>query len=206
MLGIVLMSTLAVIAVGGAASASAEGVVLCKVNKDPCPKESLGNSELYGFEEVGKTKIKTELSVALTGVITTECSPGKLVTKFNASLETPRLGETYLFYFFTCNKGCTVAAEKQKYATSLEATGGGNGRLLISEPKLLVNCGFGLVCTYAKAKPVEVTVKGGEPASLSVDALMELQPGGGILCPSTATWHGIYEHNIGGPSTYVTHG
>jgi uncharacterized protein with FMN-binding domain len=202
-LALTLIAATLGIVIAGCAQASAKGVVLCKVNKDPCPAGSIAGNEFYGFVETGATKVATHITITLPKAVTTTCSPGKFVTHFEEAIKTPRLGEANVVFFFGCSAGCEVEAENRPYGASLEASGGGNGVLAVNGFRLHVYCGATYDCFYGKAK-LEATVKGGEPASMTILTNLEKQTPSTAACPTTASYDAVYQEN-NYPSAYVSH-
>ncbi|HKO36819.1 MAG TPA: hypothetical protein VJU14_00440 [Solirubrobacterales bacterium] len=201
-LGLTVAALLLLLA-GGADQARAAGVVLCKVNKDPCPAGSTYGTwtPLYGGAEA-TTKIPTEVRFNLPGQVETQCAYNKFVTELSAFVTEPRLGETWIVAT-SCSASCEVATENFSYKATLAASGGGNGVITVGSPRFHVKCGSSLDCYYGKST-IKAQVKGGEPASLTLEETLERQTPSSFLCPTTATYKGVYQEMLVSP-TYISH-
>lgn len=74
---------------------------------------------------------------------------------------------------------------------SVEAGAGTNGTLSGSTSKVTVSI-FGVSCAYGTGAGTTLgTVTGGNPATVSINAVINKQEGG-FLCPSTTKWTGSY--------------
>lgn len=188
---------------GAAGKAEAKGVVLCKVNKDPCPAESTysPSTPLYGGAE-STTEIPTEVRFNLSGLVESQCANNKLVTEFSEVVTEPRLGVAWILAL-NCTASCEVTAENLKYNAFLAATGSGNGVLTVSNPRFHIKCGASYDCRYGKSS-IKAQVKGGEPASLTLEETLERQTPSSFLCPATAAYKGVYQEMLVSP-TYVSH-
>ena len=187
-LGLCLLAALAVMAFGGAGTASA--TKLCSVNTSPCPA---GNT--YGKG----TAIKAQLVAGTTstmnsGFVNISCTEstisGKTTSEGGAGAVT---GSISSVTWKGCTSGlgaCTASALNTPWAA--EVTGsGGNGTMSISGPGGKFTCG-GVTCEYGASK-ASVSVTGGNPATIKASSISFSKTGGGFLCSSTASWSGTYE-------------
>jgi hypothetical protein len=180
-----------------AAPAMASPTVLCEVNEEPCSKANYKSlPQIYGavFENE-----KTEARLLLPELSPVTCGTGKMVTTFGAEPAEPLLGEGWI-NFGLCSGGCEIGEIND--SGSIEATGKGNGLLTIKEPVLQLTCGF-MKCRFGTTA-MKVEVQGGEVAMLFTTTKLTLKEKG-FLCPTTATYDGIYEDHLESP-TYVVHG
>lgn len=202
-----------------AASAMATRTVLCSINEEVCAKENTYSSE-FGLELTGYVGWEgTSRELELPGVATLTCVSGKLGTQLKEQEEGPMTGEVNRWTFDTpcAPTGCTIkpspAEAPMGYPAELEAVGGGDGVLRISEPVLIATCNqFPLFfqCAYT-TEMMEVEVegggeKGGEHAYLSTEAPLARVGGWGFNCAaSTAVFRSHYEVYEPASAVYVTH-
>jgi hypothetical protein len=74
---------------------------------------------------------------------------------------------------------------------SVEKTSGGNGTVSGSGSKVTVGI-FGASCIYGTGTSTMLgTATGGNPATIDINAAIELQEGG-LLCPKTTRWTATY--------------
>jgi hypothetical protein len=197
LLGLAALAALTVAAFVGPGSASA--TTLCSVNQANCPvgarysaSTTVGPAEALEGPAV--------VAFAVLGVpVEIECEVAGSKAFTFAESGAPLMGAFGMYTFETCVSGlgiCTVAEIDSAYSAAFEATGGGNGSLLVEmlnegPPGLEVQCGA-LTCLYA-AESVELQVIGGEPAAWVVnEAPLTLQPGSGGACSENATWSAEY--------------
>jgi RHS repeat-associated protein len=186
-IGVVVLSALAALAVFGASSASA--TALCSVKENPCPLES---------EYASGTKIEASLvsgtkatfltsagniactSSTITGETTSGGAKGKAVEAkvSNLTFASCKLGET----------SCTVTTVHLPYTASFSAPEA--FKMEHAEGVgATVKCGLAVNCTFT-TKKAELKVTGGNPAILTASKIALERAG--TVCPAEATFDAEY--------------
>lgn len=214
-LGLAAVAAMALVVLSGARSAAAKVTVLCAANEETCSEENtyFSPTSLQGYfadPGVPETYAKLEMS----GLFTVSCGAGKFTSELSKS-EGPLVGEVYKWFFFSCSGGgCTLetgAGEHPGYSSKVEATGGGNGTLMVTSPRLIASCStpnFKITCTY-DAGSMEFSVEGGtfenwgyiSSAATLTRNNAKSTPG----CTATAKFVSRYEINEPG-LVFVTYG
>jgi hypothetical protein len=183
LLGAVL-PVLTVLAFAGAGSASAAGTVLCKEDATPCPS---------ALQYPSGTELAIEgNSTFVSGFTNMECATSMVADAGAASGE-PLLAQMTSVEWTNCTSNlgvCTRTALNLPWGSSIAATGGGNGALTVSKPKLRLTCA-GTTCEY-EASSAKATLTGGNPFTVTASKIELTKTGGGFLCSGTATWAGTY--------------
>jgi hypothetical protein len=162
-LALAAVATMAVLAFAGAGSASA--TVLCEANEDPCGEPLPAGTVLKGETEEAGTYEGGELKGTCKSSFVAKTTNG-------GGKESPVTAEITSLTFSSCTGSCaTVKAANLPYAASMEATGEGNGKMLVQkgsgggEPAVEVTCGKESPCRYGA--PTETwKLEGGHPAHL----------------------------------------
>jgi hypothetical protein len=189
-LGLALVAALAVMALAGAASASAKSI-LCSTNTNPCTGTKYGTG----------TKLTSNLKSGTVATLTT--SIGNVVCKKSTvsgvTTNGEGTGEITGLTFTECSLGstsCTVSAVNLKYSATAITGTGGNGTLTVTpgsgigNPGASVVCGSFINCTFSSSD-ISLGVTGGNPAIISANGVVLNRSGG--ICPSTSTWDAEYE-------------
>jgi hypothetical protein len=196
-LGLAVLATLALATAVAPGSASA--TTLCSVNMATCPLPA----RYPAMTAVGAEVIEEPAVIAIEveeEPVAIECEAAEAKTYTAAESGAPLMGFFGMYLFESCFAPgfglCTVAEVGQAYSAAYEATGGGNGSLVVEEltegpPTLEVQCGM-LTCFYA-AESVELQVMGGAPAVWVLnEAPLTVQMGSGEACGENATWSAEY--------------
>lgn len=195
MLVLTAVAALAAMAIVGATSASA--VVLCKENKTPCPEAA---------QYPSGTKISAKLvagtKAVLKGSLTVECSVSTVSGETTAKSGSPLPGKITGLTFSTCTTCPTVTAESLPYTVSGNATGGGNGTMTVSNPKVKLAGCFGFANCTASAASVTLDLVGGSPGR--VKAVNEPLTISGFGCGTSGTWNAEYEITAPNPVFITT--
>lgn len=184
MLGLAALAAVAAMAILGASSASA--VVLCKENKSPCPE-----AQQYPSGTKISAKLVAGTKAVLTGSLTVECSASTVSGETTAKSGSPLPGKITGLTFSTCTTCPTVTAESLPYSATANATGGGNGTMTVSNPKVKLSGCFGFATCTATAASVTLDLVGGSPGR--VKAVKEPLTISGFGCGSSGTWSAEYE-------------
>lgn len=155
------IATMAVLAFTGAGTASA--TVLCEANEDPCAAPLPSGTVLKGETEEAGTYEGGELKGKCSSAFVAKTTNG-------GSKEGSVTAEITSLTFSSCTGSCaTVKAANLPYAASMEATGEGNGKMLVQkgssgEPAVDLTCGKESPCRYASNETWKLD--GGHPAHL----------------------------------------
>lgn len=196
MLGLAALAALAVTAFVGASSASA--TILCKVKPTKtakgwtCPIAQVWGvgKKLGGKMPAGKKmKMKTTTSETLD-----ECS----ASAFEGEIVSPEGGESatvheklssLTFGECTSTADTLVNGELEIHDISSEE---GNGTVIAKSLSVTL-IAFGTSCTYGAGESTDIgKLVGGEPATLSVNAVLN-KTAGSFLCPSDIRWEVEYQ-------------
>jgi hypothetical protein len=185
MLSLAAVAVAALMAVVGAGAAQAEST-FCRGTEDPC---SVAN--MYPVKTVIAAWTIGQATLS-TGFATVTCF-GTLSAKIE-SLTTPEGTITAL--------GWTACGGAEEVAS--EPTGGSlgtltvrwdaehNGNLTMSGVKIRIKA-LGVTCVYGGNITSGLTLKGGNPATVGVNAGMERLAGSSVLCGKPGGWSANYE-------------
>lgn len=126
-----------------------------------------------------------------TGPTLDTCTASTVSGKTSAESGTPLTGNIETLDWGT-ELSCTAPTHTLVNGSlSVEATSGGNGTLSGSGSKVTVGI-FGLSCIYGTGTGTALgTVTGGNPATVTINAVINLIEGG-IGCPKTTRWTATY--------------
>jgi hypothetical protein len=168
-------------------ASSASATTLTSPAGTTLPEGTVIEATLKGsavLEETGGTTLDTCTSSTVSGKTTNKGGDGA-GEPVTGNIETLDWG------------GCIAPTVSLKNADntygslSVEATGGGNGTVSGKNSRVTVGI-FGVSCIYGTgAGTVLGTATGGEPATIDINAAINLQEGG-ILCPPTTKWTATY--------------
>jgi hypothetical protein len=187
-MGLAIVAALALMAIVGAASASASAV-LCSTNTSPCTGTKYGSGTKISAQL--KSGTHATLTTSITDVTCTKSTVGGVTNTAEGH------GEITSFTFSGCTAAsngstCTVKTLNLNYTAtanpgSLTITPGpkgGNPGATVECPGALINCTF-------TTSSITLGVTGGNPAIISASN-ESLQREGGF-CPSEAKWDATYE-------------
>jgi hypothetical protein len=157
-IGVAAVMAAAMLALVGASSASAATPNLCKANESTC---SAGNTYPAGTAVVGKLESGKE--AILTGALELKCKASEVKGIVNPG----GTGEITGASWTSCSPSCTVTAESLPWKATYAASGGGNGTMTVSSPKVKIQCSF-ISCTFT-ATSVVLDVTGGSGGSEAAD-------------------------------------
>jgi hypothetical protein len=208
-MGLCLVAALAVMALVGAASASAAETTLCKTEhaNSVCPQAEHYNS---GTSITGTNSGNAVLTTS-GGFInpTVTCTKSTVGGKTTATGGNPLTGSITTFTFTGCSwsgGSCTVTSVNTPYSAGIEWTSGQDGTFTAGssgkgEPGASVTCeGIALTCTYTKE--VSLEAEGGKPAKIYAKN-ESLKISGGFGCPTEAHWTATY--TVSPSPLYVEH-
>ena len=191
-----LAAIVAVTAMAFAAS-SASATALCSVNEAKCAAPLGTGTVIEAHLKTGtKAVLKTELA-------TVECAKSETKGKTTSGAGVTVTGVLEALNFEECKTtagtSCTVgSALSLPYNGSIEATGGGNGKLTVTKgagggnPGATVTCLGVIECTFRTSSAL-LKVTGGNPAIAKAEAI-NLPERTGLRCPSLeAKWTAEYE-------------
>ena len=215
MIGLALAAAAMVTASIGAGTAIAKRTVLCHKNEAVCAKANTYSASEFATELTGYVGEKgTFVELELPKVAVLGCTNAKLGTRLKQTAEGPMVGEGNRWPFFApCSPAsCSITTSPETpvgYPSELEAVGGGNGQLRVSNPVLVGSCTklpTLFECRYTTAT-MKFTVTGGgekagEHAYISTTAPLTLKSG--FNCTATATYRAKFEVYEPGSSVYVT--
>jgi len=196
--GLAAIAGMALVAFLGAGSASATR--LCSTNTSPCPEAwnyftgtnvSMSLQESSTLETTGGTVLDTCNEATLQGPTTT----------FGGATETVKILLTSVTWG-SCTRTTNTLSNGELELHWSGATG--NGTITGRGTEWTVNTVFG-TCVYGFG-PFGVdlgTVKGGNPASVSINALIP-KISGNFVCPSEARWTANYRVTSPWPLYVVT--
>jgi hypothetical protein len=184
-LGLAAVAAAALIALVGAGTASA--TVLCKNNAS-----TSACSETYGSGQSIEASLSETTTLETTSATVLDtCTGGTLkakTTNAGGASETVKANVETLSW-----SGCSKTTDTLKNG-SLEIhwiSGTDNGTLTASSSEWTINTIFG-TCTYGFGTSTDLgTVTGGNPAKVSVNAILTKTAGSG-LCPADARWKANY--------------
>lgn len=147
---------------------------LCKKNETPCsPGEAYPSAVSFAAGLEAGTKAKLRLFITEGGEeaeYVVPCESSSLAgTVENGPLA--MIGKMTSLSFGECGPTCSVKALKIPYTAKVEATGSGNGNILLSEgagggpPRIRVLCIGAYKCTY-ESPSLSHSISGGSPAKL----------------------------------------
>ena len=190
-----LAAVVAAVAMALVGAGSASATALCSANEEECASP-LGT----GTTVKASLKAGTE-AVLVTDLATVKCTTSSTSGKTTSGAGPSVAGVIETLSFSGCKAGalnCTVgSALSLPYNASITATGGGNGKLVVSKgsgggnPGATVTC-LGLIeCTF-RTPSATLTVTGGNPAVAKAKEV-ELTERTGLRCPSKeAKWTAEY--------------
>jgi len=187
MMGLAVVAAMAVMAMAGAGTASANGTA-CTTNTSPCTSLLANGTKLSAQLKSGT---HATLTSSLGNVTCKKSTVGGVIN--NASTAH---GEITSLTFTECTLGstaCTVKATAPPYTVTGVAS---NQTLTITQktggnvPGALVECGSFINCTFSNSD-ITLGFTGGTPAFIKAEAVSLNRSGG--FCPSTSTWHAEYE-------------
>ncbi len=194
-LGCALVLGCAILAFAGPGAASAANTGLCSAEEAECRYDNLYLSETeLSMKLAGETKTTFE-----TNLGTISCSKATLGGVTLAVVGEPLAAETTSWTFGECLLGgltsCSLEAKNTPYATTIAATGGGDGTLTLTNggtgsPGLIVVCGLSVNCTLS-ASSISFQSNSGSPAVVSPNGVKF--EGSGSKCPTTVTWKAEYQ-------------
>jgi hypothetical protein len=188
------IATMAVLAFAGAGTASA--TVLCEANEDPCAAPLPSGTVLKGETEEPGTYEGGELKGKCSSAFVAKTTNG-------GSKEGSVTAEITSLTFSSCTGSCaTVKAANLPYAASMEATGEGNGKMLVQkgsgggEPAVDLICGKESPCRYG-APTMTWKLEGGHPAHLR-EEVKRKKISGPASCPIELIE--VYRFRLASPS------
>jgi hypothetical protein len=188
MLGLAVLAALALTALLGTGSASA--LVLCKENAIPCPEgqDYPAGTVIHATLETGTTSVFRDTSKNVLGTCTSSTIEGP--TANTGTKEVAVEGKITSFTFGNCST-MTAVTEFGQFAIHYIGPET-RGTLTFKGTKVTVKA-FGVSCVYGAGAAVDIgTLKGGDPATLEVQAVVPKQEGS-FLCPTHAVWEAKYE-------------
>jgi hypothetical protein len=213
--GLAMVVAISMMAFAGVASAVAKPTGLCSKNEETCAKGNTYYSSPtilanWASEEAPGTYGK--LVMPTLGTVT--CVHSKFQAELTNS-EGPLVGKLIKWWFLSCGPaGCTMETgegELPSYAAQLTATGGGDGSLTVTKPRLIVNCTSPLKykCIY-ETSSMGFTVEGatseeGGAYTSSAAKVSRVTLGSNPFCPATAEFISHYRALEPGPSLFVTY-
>jgi hypothetical protein len=192
-----------------AAGATALPTKLCKLKLAACAKAETWtlSGAAEDFEVAVKEKVGVKLEMGT--FLTVSCNGGKLGFALSEGAG-PLTGEVSKWNFAGCTPGCVIATPKSEatgYTASMEATGGGNGTIVIANtPVLEAKCTGGPTCVY-KATSISLPFQGGTFETASVLPNVKLSKDffkSNFACPESATYSGSYFVVAPGTPVYAT--
>jgi hypothetical protein len=186
-LGLAVAAVTAMIAIGGAGSASA--TVFCKENATPCPAE-----KKWGAGVEFSSSLESAQAVIKAGVVEVRCSTSTMAgTISNAGGESASvIVKLETFSFGNCN--CPVTTLKAGSVSAAWTPGTMNGGLTTANTELTFNC-MGH-CVYGEGPLGALT--GGAMATIDVEGTMKKISGPGT-CPASAAIEADYTVNAPAP-------
>jgi hypothetical protein len=193
MMGLAVVAALAVMAMVGAGTASAEGTA-CSTNTSACGSLVAPGTKISASLATGHASLTTSV-----GTVT--CKKSTVAGTINEPGKAH--GEITGLTFTECSIGSTtcsaVKSENTPYTVTGVPTGSGNGDLTVTpktlNPGAIVECGTVINCTFS-SKHVNLKFTGGTggvlPTVMAENVSLERSGG---LCPSTATWNAHYQIN-----------
>jgi hypothetical protein len=195
-LGLAAVAALAVMALVGASSASAN--VLCKNNTStPCSSDYVAGETITGNSTNPTLTAEPEIICATSQVVTKITKTGG--SGINAT------GEVTALTFKECkvNSGifkgtaCEVTSIRTPYHAEVTSGTAPNGTLDVKSggtgnPGAKVVCGGFLSCTFSNTL-FSLPITGGNPATVTASKVNLTIESGGFGCPSTAAWDATYE-------------
>jgi hypothetical protein len=187
-----LLATMAIAAVAIFGAGSASATVLCKTATNPCTGGTYGEG----------TVIKATLAEGQAAKFTStgaECHASEIgleVTKAGGSLLTPVSGTITALSFTKCGT-CAVGVLKKGTSFSIRYTAEGKGSVELSGVELTapgVACALSTDCFYAGNFANGITLEGGGPAAVRVQAAslraVEPEP---LACGHEILWYANFE-------------
>jgi hypothetical protein len=200
MLSLAAVVAAALMAVVGAGAAQAE-TTLCKVTEDAC---STANMYPVGTSITAVTTSKATLKA---GFVTVKCN-GTL-SGTTTTTTTPEGGITALGW--TACEGAeevvsepTVAGGKEFGQLQVHWDAEHNGNLTAKNIRVRIKA-LGVTCFYGGTVSTGLTLKGGNPATVTANAEIERLSGSSVLCGNPANWTATYEVTAPKP-LYVSKG
>jgi hypothetical protein len=183
-LGLAVVAVAAMMALVGAASASAAETTLCKTNETPC---KAANHYPIGTEIKAKLKSGTKAKLA-AGFFTFECSGSEVIGKTETTGEPS--GKITTLSFTGCNNEETKVLKNGSLKVK-NIAGTMNGNLSVSGVSVTVR-EFGEDCVFGGNITSGITINGGSPASVKANASIPRESGS-FLCGNPSTWTAEYE-------------
>ncbi len=174
MLGLAMVAAVAVMAFAGAGTASA---TLCKTQTSPCTSEWPIGTEIA----VKSTDAK------LTGTLATDCE-SLAVLKHTKTEGKKLFGEIVSLTWSNCTNGCTATTTTLGKFDD-EATGGGNGTILILGTVVVLKGCLGFATCTAEGKDVTLSLTGGAVGVAKGVADNQTVAISGFGCGTTGTWN-----------------
>jgi hypothetical protein len=212
---LVIVAALAAAMVVGVASAAAKATALCMKNEETCAKGNTYGSPtiLANWAEGAKEAPGTYAKLVMPALTTVTCTHSKFQTQLSQS-EGPLVGEVFKWWFLSCTSPsvCTMETgegELPSYGAELKAVGGGDGKLVVAKPRLIVNCTGKFKCIYESAS-MEFDVEGatleeGGAYTSSAAKLTKVSLGSTAFCPATAEFISHYRTLEPAFSLFVTY-
>lgn len=194
MLGVAAIMVSAVMAVGGASSASAAGV-LCSAQESPC---SAANKVANGTGTEWTLSISGSLKeTGASGETLDTCKKSALKGSItNGSSTTNATGSISSLTWEECTWTTTTILSGGGEVENISGTH--NGRLKAnSETRVTISIPFFGSCVYGVTSGTTMgTVTEGKPATFDANAVASKLSGSSITCPSTANVAGTYTQTI----------
>lgn len=176
---------------------SASATRLCATNTSPCP-------ESWNYFTGTSIRLSLQESSALettSGTVLDTCTESTIegpTTTFGGATETVQMALTNVSWG-GCTKTTDTIVNGELELHWIEPTG--NGTVTGKSTQWTINTVFGS-CTYGFGTGVDLgTLKGGNPATLSINAMLLKISG---LCPSEARWTANYRVTSPWPLWVVT--
>ena len=194
MLGLAGVAALALTAFVGADSASA--TLLCKVKPTGTPKgETCPVAQVWGKGTPIGGKPPAGKKVLLkntTGETLVECGTSTVEgeTETQGSETEPVHGKLSTLDFGECNHTVDTLVNGELEINTISSEPG-NGTVTDRKSEVTSSI-LGVSCTYGAGSGVDIgTLVGGEPATISVNAVLN-KTAGSFLCPTDARWETSY--------------
>jgi hypothetical protein len=185
-LGLAAVAAMALMAFG---AGTASAVKLCKNNLS-----TTSCSEHYPIGTVVEGTLTGSAILETTGGSTLDTCTGSTVS--GKTTNTAATGEPVKGNIETLTwTGCTfpTATVTKGSLTIHTITGTDNGTLTASGTEVTINTGFFGACTYGAGAATDLgTVVGGNPAKITINAIVPLTKNESGLCPAEARWTASY--------------